>query len=266
MKTKVSFTQEQETLLIPLYAKAHSSSVFKDEKAREILQGVEYDFGRLKVPEKTIVTLSIRAKQLDVYAQQFIAAHPKALILHLGCGLDSRCLRVKHPEARWFDLDMADVIELRRQFYSESENYGMIASSVTHLEWVKQVPKEGRPTLIIAEGLLMYLDENEVRALILCMQNQFPGCEMVFDAFSRYTVERIQAHPSLRKTGATIRWGIDDAHEIEHWGEGIRMKEEWFFSQSDAIKQLGWFYRLMFRLTRSIRAAQRAQRLVYLEL
>ena len=146
-KSKITLTKEQETLLIPLFAKAQNNPVLADENARRVLDGVEYDFARLKVPEKTAVTLRIRAKQLDAYTRQFIAAHPNAIILHLGCGLDSRCLRVQHPEALWFDLDLPDVIELRREFFSETENYHMIASSVTDLAWIEQIPADGRPVI-----------------------------------------------------------------------------------------------------------------------
>jgi O-methyltransferase involved in polyketide biosynthesis len=262
-KPKIALTREQATLLIPLYAKAQNNPVFTDEKARQILDGVEYNFGQLKVPEKTAVTLRIRAKQLDAYTRQFIAAHPDAIVLHLGCGLDSRCLRVEHPAALWFDLDMPEVIELRRTFYAETEGYRMIASSVTDLAWIDQIPAAGRPVFIVAEGLLMYLYAADVRALILCLHDRFRGGELVFDAFSKYTADRIKAHPSIQKTGATVHWGIDDPHEMEGWAEGIRLKEEWFFSQSADIERLTWFYRMMFRLTRSIQIAQRAQRLLY---
>jgi O-methyltransferase involved in polyketide biosynthesis len=266
MKNKITLTKEQETLLIPLFAKAQANPVLTDESARQVLDGVEYDFAQLKVPEKTAVTLRIRAKQLDVYTGQFLAAHPNAIVLHLGCGLDSRCLRVQHPQALWFDLDLPNVIELRRKFFTETEAYRMIASSVTELAWVDQIPADGRPVFVIAEGLLMYLHEADVRALILCLHSRFPGCEMVFDAFSQYTADRIKAHPSLQKTGATIHWGIDDPREMESWAGGIRLKEEWFFIQSADIARLSWFYRTMFSLTRSIQVAQRAQRLVYLQL
>jgi O-methyltransferase involved in polyketide biosynthesis len=129
-----------------------------------------------------------------------------------------------------------------------------------------QVDAEGRSVFVVAEGLLMYLHENDVKALILCLQKKFPGCELVFDAFSKMTVDRIQSHPSLRKTGATIHWGIDDPHEIEQWGAGIRLKEEWFFSREPDIHRLSWFYRFMFRVTSSIEVANRAQRLLYYSL
>ncbi len=265
-KEKVTLTLAQETLLIPLYAKAQENPVIRDEKARQILDGVDYDFSQLKVPQKTAVTLWIRARQLDTYTSQFIAAHPNAVIIHLGCGLDSRCLRVAHPAALWFDLDMPDVIALRRKFYAETDTYRMIASSVTDLGWMDQAPDQGRPVLVVAEGLLMYLHEEEVRDLLLCLKDKFPGCELVFDAFSKLTADRIKAHPSLQKTGAAIYWGIDDAREIEGWAPGIRLKEEWFFSQSPDIGRLSWFYRTMFRLTASMKVAQKAQRLLYYRL
>lgn len=265
-KEKVTLTKEQETLLIPLYAKAQDNPLFDDEKARQILAGVEYDFAELKTPEKTSVTLRIRAKQLDAYTRQFLVTHPSALILHLGCGLDSRCERVEHPAAKWIDLDMPDVIALRRKFYPETEAYRMMASSVTDLSWINKVDWDDRPVFIVAEGLLMYLHESDVKALILRLQQKFPGCEIVFDAFSKLTVDRIQAHPSLQKTGAVIHWGIDDPSEIETWAPGVHLKEEWFFSREPDLDQLGWFYRFMFWLTSSIEVANRAHRLLYYKL
>jgi O-methyltransferase involved in polyketide biosynthesis len=266
-KEKILLTKEQETLLIPLFSKAQDNPILKDEKARQILDEVEYDFGGLRVPQKTVVTLSMRARQLDLYTQAFIDQHPNAQILHLGCGLDSRCQRVARRESVWFDLDLPDVIELRRKFYPETETYHLIATSVTDLAWLGQVAPTDRPVFVVAEGLLMYLKEEEVRELILCLHQTFPGSSLVFDAFSKMTVARVESHPSLRKTGASVQWGIDDPLEIESWAEspggGIELKEEWFFSQSADIKRLGWFYRFMFRLTAAFPSVQRAQRLLY---
>lgn len=267
MKEKINLTQEQETLLIPLYAKAQANSIFTDEKAQQILEGVQYDFQKLKIPKKTELSLRLRAKQFDAYTEAFIAAQPDALILQLGCGLDSRCLRVPRAADLWFDLDLPDVIDLRKKFYPETDSYHMIASSVTDMSWIGRVPLQGRPVFVIAEGLMMYLREMEVRTLVLCLRQAFPGCDLVFDAFSKLTADRIKAHPSLQKTGASVHWGIDDPHEIESWAQDgsspILLKEEWFFSQSPGIDQLGWLYSTMFRLSGAIPAAKNAHRLLY---
>jgi O-methyltransferase involved in polyketide biosynthesis len=266
-KEKILLTEAQETLLIPLYSKAMESRradpILVDVKSQEILERVEYDFARLKVPRKTEVMVCLRAKKMDEDARQFLARQPESLVLHLGCGLDSRIARVNPEGAAWYDLDMPDVIELRRKFYQETDSYRMIPSSVTDPRWIEQVSERGLPTLVIAEGLLMYLKEEQVKALLLKLQETFPGCELVFDAFSRLTARSAGRHPSLRKTGATIHWGIDDPHEIEGWGEGIRFREEWFFSQAQEIGRLDPGFRLAFRLAGLFPAANKAHRILY---
>ena len=265
-REKVVLTKAQETLLIPLYAKANGQPMFMDAKAQQILDQIEYSFKDLKIPKKTAVTLLIRAEKLDTYAQAFHQRNPNGLILHLGCGLDSRCLRVAHEQATWIDLDMPDVIALRRKLYPENEGYKMIASSVTDLTWLDQVEDQKQPVLVIAEGLLMYLHENEIQDLFRALQARFPGCQVAFDAFSQFTTDRIKNHPSLKKTGAEIHWGIDDPHEIEKWATGIEFLEEWYFSQSPLVSRMDAFYKLMFKLTASIKIAQLAQRILYFRL
>ena len=50
-KTRVTLTPEQETLLIPLYAKAQPENpLFFDPQARGILDQVDYNFARLRAP------------------------------------------------------------------------------------------------------------------------------------------------------------------------------------------------------------------------
>jgi hypothetical protein len=49
-------------------------------------------------------------------------------------------------------------------------------------------------------------------------------------------------------------------HEVEARANGIRLKEQWFFSQSADMGRLGRLYRVMFRRSSSIQIAQRTQR------
>jgi O-methyltransferase involved in polyketide biosynthesis len=147
-------------------------------------------------------------------------------VLHLGCGLDTRFFRVDNGQVEWYDLDMPEVIALRRRFFAETGRYRMIPSSVTDLSWIDAVPSQPEPVLIIAEGLLMYLTEAQVKALVLSLKERFPGAGLAFDVFSTLTARNVQRNPSLKKTGAVIRWGIDDATAIERWENGIHLKEE----------------------------------------
>ena len=266
-KAKITLTPEQETLLIPLYAKAQPGNpLFFDPKARDILSQVDYDFTRLRVPYKTVILICQRAKKLDAAARAFLAEHPGGVVLHLGCGLDSRFWRVDDGLVEWYDLDMPPVVELRQQFYPAGERYHLIASSVTDLEWVETVIAAGRPVLAIAEGLLMYLGEADVRRLILRLREAFPGCRLIADVFSRLTARSATRHASLKHTGATLGWGIDDPHEIEDWSPGVRLLEEWFFAQDPDLDRLSLGYRLAYKLAGAFKMVQRAHRIVYYQL
>jgi O-methyltransferase involved in polyketide biosynthesis len=266
-KSKVKLTPEQETLLITLYAKAQPGNpLFFDPTALDILNRVDYDFDRLRVPYKTVVLVCQRAKKLDTVTRDFLTENPDAVVLQLGCGLDSRFWRVDDGRVTWFDLDMPPVVELRRQFFTESERYHMIAASVTDLEWVDRVTSGGRPVLVVVEGLLMYLDEADVRGLVLRLHETFKGCRLIADVFSRLTARSAANHPSLKSTGARIGWGIDDPHELEAWTPGIRLLEEWYFSDDPDLARLNFGYRLAYRLAGVFKMVQRAHRIVYYQL
>jgi O-methyltransferase involved in polyketide biosynthesis len=266
-KAKITLSPEQETLLIPLWIKAQQNNpIFFDPQAQEILQRVDYDFKQLHVPYKTVILVSQRAKKLDEVTRQFLRENPAGVVLHLGCGLDSRFWRVDNGQVQWYDLDMAPVIELRRKFYPEAERYHLIASSATDLDWMAQARTDGKPALVVAEGLLMYLDEAGVRSLVLALQKNYPGCRLAGDVFSRTTARSAARHPSLKQTGAKIGWGIDDAHELESWSPGIKLLEEWFFTQDPDLDKLNAGYRMAYRLAGKFKAAREAQRIVVYQL
>jgi O-methyltransferase involved in polyketide biosynthesis len=274
-KRKIHLTEEQETLLITLYSRAldnrRPEPVLPDPYAAQILARVEYDFEQLKVSHGTAITLVLRARKFDAYARDFITAHPEAVVAHLGCGLDSRYFRLRDGSAglervAWYDLDLPPVIALRREFYPQVEGYQLIAASAADLAWTEQVAAGDRPVLVLAEGLSMYLHADQVKALVLHLKETYPGCHLVFDAYSNLTVRNVGRHPSVRRTGATIHWGIDDAREIETWAPGIKLVEEWSFNQSDAVPRLSFGDRLIFGITSLFPVVLRAHRVLYFEL
>src|SRR5512143_1161873 len=266
-KAKITLTPEQETLLITLCAKAQPENLlFFDPAARDILDRVDYDFTRLHIPYKTVVLVCQRAKKLDNATRSFLVDHPDGVVLHLGCGLDNRFERVDNDRVEWYDLDLPLVIDLRRQFYPDRERYHLIASPVTDLDWTNAVAIKDRPTLIVAEGLLMYLVEADVKRLILRLRKVFPGCQLIADVFSRLTARSAANHPSLKQTGAHLGWGIDDPREVEGWAQGIRLIEEWYFTQDPDLARLNFGYRLAYKLAGAFKMARRAHRIVYYQL
>jgi len=215
---KVTLTAEKETLLITLCAKAGESklpdSLLHDEHAARAIERIDYDFSRLKVDRNMMIGVSLRAHIFDGWAREFLARNPRATVLHLGCGLDSRVLRVDPgPNVRWFDVDYPEVIELRRRLYPQREHYTMIGASVTEPRWPESVPAD-RPTLILAEGLFMYVGVEAVPWLIERLVTRFPGGELAFDGFSKRGARMVLRHQAVKATGAAMHWTIEDPLEL----------------------------------------------------
>ena len=89
----ISFTKEKETLLITLYAKALDSrskhSVLHDTKSEEMVTQIEYDFEKLNGFDNGNLTV-LRAKHLNEWLKAFLNITPHAVVVNLGCGLDTR--------------------------------------------------------------------------------------------------------------------------------------------------------------------------------
>jgi O-methyltransferase involved in polyketide biosynthesis len=137
---------------------------------------------------------------------------------------------------------------------------------VTDRDWTNAVAVQDRPVLIVAEGLLMYLGEADVKRLFLRLHEVFPGCRLIADVFSKMTARSATRHPSLKQTGACLGWGIDDAREVKGWAPGIHLLEEWYFTQDPDLKRLSPGYRLAYKLAGALKLVQRAHRIVYYQL
>lgn len=226
--TSVPWGSVEWTNLVTLYLRAHECCserpILGDKAAAEAVDRIDYDFkriGRASLPASNQYLVALRAKQLDDWCMNFLRRQPDAIVLHLGCGLDSRAFRLGlPPSVLWFDIDQQSVIQLRRRLYDDTDCYRMIGSSVTDAQWLDQIPT-GRPTLVVAEGLLMYLHEDDVRQLLQRLTDRFDGGELLFDTLSSLA-------PLLSKvfTNGIIKWGIRDARELQTWNPRLRFLEQ----------------------------------------
>lgn len=263
---KVHLTKEKETSLITLYGRALESRsqdpVLRDEAAEEAVSRIDYDFGRLKMRKVGPLAVAIRAKQFDLWTAQYLATTPEATVLHLGCGLDSRVFRLNpNASVRWFDVDYPEVIELRRRLYPERAGYHLIASSLTNPSFLDEVPVD-RPAMIVAEGLLMYLTEHDVKQLLNRLTNHFPSGQLAFDALSRWGARMAKADPSVHATGASFHWGIDDPRDLKHLEPRLELVTEVRTPDLPGYCRLPWAMRTLVRVMDPIPALRRLNRLL----
>ncbi len=223
-----------ETMLIPLWARAvetqREDSIIKDIRALDILSRIAYDFSRFGKAWMSQVGVCIRTMLLDRAVREYLSNNPNAVVVNLGCGLDTRGERLSTERyALWYDLDLPEAIGLRRVFFRETARNRFIEKSFLDFSWMDEIAHTGTPVLIIAEGLLMYFSEDEVRNLFRGLADRFPGAEILFEMLSPLLVGRSARHDALGRTGgkAEFRWGLGNARKMEDWAPGIVFLEEW---------------------------------------
>lgn len=228
-----------ETLLIPLYLRAGESqrpdALLKDEKAVALVTQMETAFSRIKqikMDEEDQTGIILRNREFDRHTRDFLTCNPEAVVVHIGCGLDARFERVDNGRVEWYDLDLPEVIELRRKFTgSEGARYHFLACSMFDSTWPTTVSiHPQRPFLFLAEGVFMYYEKEQVKSLILMLRDRFPGAELVFDAFSPFLVRanNFRFRISRSKISARYHWGLKRGKDLESWGNGIHLLDEWF--------------------------------------
>jgi O-methyltransferase involved in polyketide biosynthesis len=249
MNNEVQLTNEKETLFITLCAKAldyrSKHSILEDKTADDLVRKVKLDISKYKGFGNDVMV--IRAKQFDEWIKQFIAINQNAVVLYLGCGLDTRITRIKPPSyVSWFDVDYPEVISLRKNFFSDKNEYRMIASSVTEQGWLSQIPAN-MPTLIIAEGLLEYLTPEEVKILLNRLTNYFAHGQVIFDVMNSFAIQ--SGKESLKRTtGAVHKWAVDDVTEVDRMNLKWKRLKYLPLFKSPFVKQLPYKRRFLLGL------------------
>lgn len=242
---------------------SRAGELIKDPKAEEIASHLDNSSGKLKLSKYLSIFLGIRARVLDELANQFIAKHPECIVIHLGCGLDSRCERVLTKPKMWFDLDFPDVIDLRRRFYEENANYRMIGSDAAALGWLDQIP-DGEEVLVIAEGFTMFMTAEENISLFTAFYQKFYYTEYVFDVYTDRAIVMLRSSQKAQenKRGKSILWGLGNPSMLESI-DGVKYIRSFRFNYTRYLKTLPLGTQLIYRLMYGRDATNRLYRIYH---
>ncbi len=225
-------TDTSRTLLMPLWGRAKASRanspILFDSKAVQIVErlGLDLqDFDRVLHPSNEIFAMA-RTRALDDLARQYIREHPKATIVNLGSGLDTGFYRVDNGLIQWFDVDVPQVIELRRKLIPEEERTRYISASLLDRDWVREIEPRSQGLFFLACGVLVYFTAPELRELFSMLMDSFPGAEMAFDMQSPLT--NFFGNRRLKAAGmgaARFRWSGVSAKPIRKLNPRIEVLE-----------------------------------------
>lgn len=242
----------EETMLVPLYARAVETArprpILADPRAVEMVAAIDWDFARFAQRSRT-AGCALRAAVFDAWVKRFMAEHPGGTVVEVGAGLSTRFDRLDDGVVRWFDLDLPGVVRVRRRFFSDGERRRMLAASVLDPAWVDDVKGSPAPHLFVAETVLVYLTEADVRAALARIASAFPAASIAFDTVSRRAVEHANRDHARLNLAGRFAWACPEPAAIENWGIGLRLVESLSFHDLPAP--------LRSRLPLGLRAAVR---------
>ena len=247
-----------KTLYIPLRGKAYVSGLgilLSDPEAESIWAAEGFPLKGKAASKWLAYSMGIRAAVFDRWLAHQLEEMPDAVVLHLGCGLDSRCHRVK-TEAAWFDVDFPAVMAERKRYFSETTHYRMIGSDLRE-DFLRDIPEED--AVVVMEGVSMYLNPRERQELLQKLQGHFREIRLLTDSYTVFAAKATKYKNPINQVGVTQVYGFDDPRKLE-W-ENLAFYAEHDMNPAHLVAQLPKKDQNIFRLVYGGKLAKKIYRL-----
>jgi O-methyltransferase involved in polyketide biosynthesis len=251
--TLPAFTPLEESLFLTLCGRALDNRsphpILADTMANEIVRKLDYDCAKFRLNASPIINIALRAKKLDEVALKFVARHSDAVALDLGVGLDTRMFRVAPPSTvDWYDIDFPEVIAARGQLIPGRANGHGVGADLTEPDWLDAIPTD-RPAMIVADGLLAFLTQEDMISLLNRLTSHFPSGEVAFNGYTRFAIWAAKHYHGTQSVADLIKSpGFDDPREPERWDPGLKLVEEILLTREPEVAAFPLALRLVNRL------------------
>lgn len=215
-----------KTLYIPLYGKAYVSKnglFLNDKKAEEIWESEGFALKGKSKSKWLAYYMGIRSAVFDNWLKQKMSDIQDAVVIHIGCGMDGRVLRVDKMDHKWYDIDFPEVIEERKKYYAESPSYQMIAGDVKNDEWLTGII-EKKHAIVVMEGVSMYLTAEHLNKLTKNLCDHFENISFLMDCYTVFAAKMSKYKNPINDVGVTQVYGIDNPESLQH-GQFIYVAE-----------------------------------------
>jgi len=238
--------QVNKTLYIPLYGKSCVSKrgiILHDPKAEEIWAAEGFLLKGKSASKWLSFYMGMRAAVFDRWVEQQMRVIPDAAVLHLGCGMDSRILRVGAVGSVWYDVDFPDVITERKKYYRESESYRMLGADVRTCDFLRDI--DAKSAIVVMEGISMYLKREELLQLLTQLCTHFERVVLLMDCYTEFAAKASKYKNPINDVGVTHVYGLDDPKLLEV-GE-IRFAQEHGMTPKEMINELHGMEKTIFK-------------------
>ena len=144
--------------------------------------------------------------------KKLLRKYPGAVCVNIGCGLDDRFARVDNGKVRWFHVDLADSIEMRKHFFHETEREHMLAADILRAGWTEQIPKN-KVVIVIAEGLFMYFSRVQVQTVLNSITGSFDRGFLLVELMHPKMMNE-KKHDTVKNTSTKFGWGTVTGRDL----------------------------------------------------
>lgn len=250
-----------ETLLIPLWARAQEQKrtdpIIIDPDAARIVESLDYDFDRFRIKGVETENFCVRSLVMDNLIRRILSASPNRTVIEFGPGLDTRFHRLGHLAKHWVEVDLLEVVQLRKRFFTPDPTRTVIACSMLDDQWIGEVGDSlDTPPLFIAEGVFYFYSHQQIREFLCRLKVRYPGASLVFDAVSPLYLKLSNLRHPLRTS--RLQFSLRPfAAELSEWDAEMRVKDYIGYGDAPAydgvMHRFAWWKRLAVSVIPSAR-------------
>jgi len=220
---------ERTALLILAGRSVESKSgrYIKDKKAEEILDSIDYDTSMFDnfIYRRELRKFAMRAILYDSYVKPFIEQNPELTVIEVGCGLSTCFDRLDNGRLKWFDIDLPNIMEIRKHFFEDTDRHKNLGISILDNEWIGKVKENSKPPFVfVSQGVLPYFEEKEVKNLFTKIADNFPESYYIFENMTDFALKLFKKSSMYKKhINASVIWSVNDIYELEKWDKRFKI-------------------------------------------
>jgi len=238
---------------------------FRDPFARRLAGARGEDIARtLPAFQAGLWPMVVRTCVFDELVTRAVSQHGADTVVNMASGLDARPWRMPLPAGlRWIDVDLPEILAYKRECLAGEPAACAVESVAVDLTdaparraLFERIGRDSKKTLVLSEGLLVYLTPEQVGALAADLHAPESFRWWAIDIVAPQLLVRLnkQWAPTLAVGRAVLQFAPENGtrffepygwRELEYrstFEEGIRLRRH---------MRGAWFYRLIGRLAGS---------------